>query len=114
MIFLAVVAAYWAVGIKRIPVYFQRIKEQDRKRYPLSYKESEFQNATAAQSIMLAAVWPYYEGGRWVLDRTIRMATAEERRVAEYEKAAQIVAEYKVRKEREAQAEFDRQLRGEA
>jgi len=102
LIFWVVVVAYWAVGIKRLPVYYRRRDEEG------VWDES----GVAAEAIAMALFWPYYEAGRWVLDTVIRTATAEQRKLEEYEKAARIVEEYTKNKERRDQEEFDRKLRG--
>lgn len=112
LIFWLVVAAYWAVGIKRIPVYFRRIDANNKERWPSIYTESESHKEAAWGAIGLAVFWPYYEGGRWLRDHIINTMTAEQRRQQEYENAARIVAEYTKNKEREEREAFDRELRG--
>lgn len=110
LIFWLVIAGYWAVGIKRMPVYYRRTFEKN------SWHESderELQKYAAWCSLGVASVWPYYEAGLWLRDHIIHTMTAEERRQAEFEKAERIVAEYTERKEREEREAFDRQLRGE-
>lgn len=112
VIFWAVVGAYLAVGVGRIPTYYRRWYEASRDEWSFR-SEQEHQRSGAWTAILLALVWPYYEGGRWVRDTLIHAVTAEERREQEYLRAERIVQEYNQTKEREARESFDRKLRGE-
>jgi hypothetical protein len=114
LIFWGVIIAYWAVGIKRMPTYYQRTKEHHKKEYPATYAaDNASADRTAAWgSLGLASIWPYYEAGRWLRDHIIHTMTADERRQQEYQQAERIVAEYTARKEREEREEFDQKLRG--
>jgi hypothetical protein len=107
IIFWVVVGLYWVVAIKRIPVYYRRYDESDACNY-------ESEKGIAWYAILTAMVWPYYEAGRWVQNYVIHSATAEERKQAEYEKAAKIVEDYTKKKDREDREAFDRELRGGA
>jgi hypothetical protein len=113
LIFWLVVAAYWAIGIKRISVYFHRVYQSDRDSFSSIHTESDSHKAAAWGALGLASIWPYYEGGRWLRDHIINTMTAEQRRQQEYEKATKIVADYKAKQEREAREAFDRELRGD-
>lgn len=114
LIFWLLVAAYWVVGFKRIPIYYRRWYDASKKEW--SYRsEQEHQRSGVWCALGLAAIWQYYEGGRLLRDGLIHSLTAEERRQKEYEAAERIVAEYTARKKREEQQardEFDRKLRG--
>lgn len=114
IIFWAIVALYWAVGIKRMPVYYKRWYDSDRERYSNIHTVDYSQKSAVWTALGVAAFWPYYESGRWLRDHIIHTMTAEERRKQEYEKAEKIVAEYTERREREEREAFDRELRGGA
>lgn len=110
LILIAVVVGYWTIGIKRMPTYFHRVDEHNRKEYPYSYKNTGMPKEAAWGAIGLASIWPFYEGGRWVQNHIINTATAEQRKQQEYAKAKKIIAEYTQRKEREEREAFDREL----
>lgn len=110
LIFWGVVAAYWAIGIRRYPVYYRRWYDASKKEW--TYRsEGEHQKSAMWTALGVATVWPYYEAGRWFRDTVIMHMTAEERAKAEFEKAERIVAEYTERREREARADFDRKMK---
>lgn len=111
LIFWGVIVAYWAIGIKRIPVYYRRWYEASKKEWT-HMTEQEHQRSGAWHAIGLVTIWPYYEGARLLRDHIIHALTAEERRQKEYEAATKIVADYKARKDREEREEFDRKLSG--
>ena len=111
LIFWGIIAAYFTIGARRVPVYYRRWYEHSKSEW--NYRsEEEHQRSGAWCAIGLMMVWPYYEAGRSARDRLIHHMTAEERARAEYEQAERIVAEYTARKEREEREEFDRKLRG--
>jgi len=112
LVFWSIVGLYWAIGIKRMPTYFHRVYDHQRAEWR-HQSDLECQKIAAWGALGLAAVWPYYEGGRWLRDHIINTMTAEQRRQKEYEKAEQIVTEYKKRQEQEERAAFDRELKGE-
>lgn len=112
LIFWLVVAAYWAIGIKRMPVYYNRAFAHNRKEWSSIRTVEQAQKESAWVCLGIASVWPYYEGGRWLRDHIVHTMTAEQRRQQEYENAEKIVAEYKKNKEREEHEAFDRALRG--
>ena len=113
LIFWGAIIAYWLVGIKRMPDYYRRSEASFKKNYPLTYRTEKdaVQKNAACGALCLAAIWPYYEAGRWLINHIIHSMTADERRQQEYQKAERIVAEYKARQEREEREEFDRQMR---
>jgi len=111
LIFWLVVIAYWVVAIKLIPVYYKRCDASNAKQYPHSYSAKGFERNNAIEAVAIAAFWPYYEAGRWVLNTVIHQATKEQRKWDEYVKAEQIVKEYTERKEREEREAFDRALK---
>jgi hypothetical protein len=112
LIFWLIVVAYWAVGIKLLPIYYRRMDEQNAKDYPYSYSKGGMAKSSATEAMSLALFWPYYEAGRWVLNTVIHRGTAEQRKHEEYEKARKIVEDYAKNKERLDQEAFDRKLRG--
>jgi len=113
IIFISIFVAYWVVGIKRMPAYYQMVYRNDREEFSLIHDVEDSQNKAAWESFGLASVWPYYEGGLWFRRHIVKVMTAEERRQKEYEQAEKIVAEYTQRKEREERETFDRELKGE-
>jgi hypothetical protein len=112
IVFMLVVGVYVVIGVKRMPVYFRRVDQNNRERWPSIYEESESHKEAAWGAIGLAAFWPYYEGGLWIRNHIIKTMTAEQRRQAEYDNAEKIVAEYRQRKEREEREAFERELKG--
>jgi len=110
LILWGIVAAYLAIGARRMPTYYRRWYDHDRKEWHTIHTIEESQRAAAWHAIGLGLFWPYYEGARWMRDTVIRHMTAEERAQAEFKQAERIVAEYKARKEREERDEFDRRL----
>lgn len=111
LIFGGIVVAYWAIGIRRLPVYYRRWYDADREAYSSIHTVEYSQKSAYWNAVFVACFWPYYEAGRWVRDHAIGALTAEERAKAEFEKAERIVAEYTQRKEREARADFEKKLR---
>jgi len=113
MIFWAIVVLYWVVAFKRLPVYYKRWYEYYDDVWGSIQTERTSQKGAAWISIGLMFVWPFYEGGRLVRDFLISSMTAEERKQAEYEKAAKIVEDYQKQKEREEKEAFDRAMKEE-
>lgn len=112
IIFWAIVVLYWVVAFKRLPVYYKRWYDYDRKEWSMIHDQAESQRSAAWISFALMLGWPIYESCRWARDTLIRNMTAEERKQTEYENAERIVAEYTQNKEREDREAFDRELNG--
>jgi hypothetical protein len=109
LIIRGVVAAFFAIGARRMPAYYRRWYAASKKEW--TYRtEQEHQRSGVWCALGLMLIWPYYESARWIRDTLIHHLTAEERAKAEYEQAAKIVADYKARKDREEREEFDRRL----
>lgn len=83
LIFWGIFIAYWAVGIKRMPLYFKRSEASFKKDYPMTCRDDPdaAHKHAAWAALGLAAFWPFHEGGRWIRDHIIHTMTAEERRV---------------------------------
>jgi len=111
--FWLAVILYWVVAIKRLPVYYKRVDEHNAEAFPYLHKDTGMAKNNAWESFALAAFWPFYEAGRWVQNTIILTATAEERKQAEYEKAAKIVEDYQKQKEREAKEAFEKAMKEE-
>lgn len=112
IVFWIIFGIYVMIGVKRIPVYFHRVDQFHQDNYPYTYAEKGANKDSAWGAIFLAAVWPFYESGRWLQNYVIKTVTAEQRRQAEYDNAEKIVAEYKKRKAREEREAFERELKG--
>jgi len=106
------VGTYVFIGIKQFPKYYKDFYARIRAYWTYDTDRSCHIQAFWT-ALGLSIVWPFYDGGGYLINRTIHSMTREERREAEYQKAREIVEEYTERKEREAKEAFDRELKGE-
>lgn len=116
IVLLMLFSLYWFIAFRRMPVYYRRWYEGDRKENHRIHSVQESQRIGAWNALGVASVWPYYEAGRWLRDTIIHAMTAEERRQKEFENAMRIVTNYKAEKEakeRREREEFERKLKGE-
>lgn len=113
ILFWASVVLYWAIAIKRMPTYFKRWYEYDQEEWGSIHDEEDSQKAAAWITLGLMFVWPFYEGGRWLRDHIVSSMTREERKEAEYTKAAKIVEDYKLQQEKADREAFDKALKEE-